>query len=137
MAAAGNPNDEHLAYDDALLDAAADRVAEMHDVPRPERLERLRRIVPQIVAARRPDGSWPPPDLLREVLRSYLDVLDRAGRPGDDNPRWVAALRECTDHPATFERMLDELRTELRAEESTVGIPSQGPPADLPYVVEP
>ena len=134
------PEPEHLEHDDALLDTTADRVAELGDAPLPALLDELRRIVPQVVATQRPDGTWPAPELLQEVLRSYLDLLDEHLRAEGvheadlpDDRLWITALRECTGHPATLERLLDE----LHSEESTAGIPRYDPPAELRLIVEP
>jgi hypothetical protein len=104
---------EHDDFDDLLLDAVGELAGGLQGVP----VEELRTIVQHTLITQRPDGTWPPAELLAEVLRSYLDVFDERlrseGLRADDLPgdhTWIAAWRECTDNPSTFERMLHELR---------------------------
>jgi hypothetical protein len=131
---------DHDDFDDLLLDAVGQLADELVDVPVEDLAERLRAIVQHTLITRRPDGTWPPAELLVEVLGSYLDVFDERlrseGLSADDLPgdhAWIAAWRECTDHPATFERML----AELRSQDATTGVPRLPPPDDLPLVIDP
>jgi len=128
--------------DDLLLEATGQFVDELLDVPLEELPERLQATVRQMLLTGRPDGTWPPAELLGEVLTAYLDAFDerlraegvrQADLVGEPAPPWLAALRECADRPATLQRMLDE----LRSEESNAGIPNYPPPPELHIVVDP
>jgi hypothetical protein len=123
----------HDDFDDRLLDAAAEQASELLDAPGDELLARLQALVPRTIATRRPDGTWPPAELLLEILRSYLDLLDERGLPGGPAPTWIDAWREAADHPDTFRRMLDELRDF----DDTSGIPSYPPPDELRLIIDP
>ena len=132
---------EHDDYDDLLLDTVGELADELRGVPVEDLPGELRALVQHTLITQRPDGSWPPAELLAEVLCSYLDVFDERlrseGERADDlpgDPTWIAAWRECTDNPATFERMLHELRADdARAQ----GAPRLPPPDDLPLLIDP
>jgi hypothetical protein len=128
--------DPHDAFDDRLLDEAARQVELLVELPRDELLERLRMLVRRTLTARRPDGTWPATDVLAEVLRSYLDVLDsrdQSDAGGPVPPRWIVAWHEAAESPALLQRLLDELRDY----DDTSGVPNYDPPAELRIIVEP
>jgi hypothetical protein len=127
-------HDDFDDFDDRLLDQAAAQVPGLFELPPDELLDRLHTLVRQALTARRPDGTWPPAELLAEVLRSYLDVLDTSGAAatGGPPPPWIAAWREAADSPALLERLL----AELRDFDDTAGIPTYDPPPEL-HIVDP
>jgi hypothetical protein len=125
----------HDDFDDRLLDRAARDIPALFDLPQDELLDRLRTLVRQALSARRPDGSWPPAELLAEILRSYLDELDDGDGDGGATgptapPPWIAAWREAAESPDLLERLL----AELRDFDDTAGIPNYDPPAELRIV---
>ena len=128
--------------DDRLLDAVADHADELADLDLPEMLARLREITQGTLTARRPDGSWPANEVLAEVLRAHLDLLDdrlaaegltERDLPGDT--RWIDAWRTAADHPATLDEVLATLRDHLGDGVHTV--PTYTPPEELRIVTEP
>ncbi|HEY8546909.1 MAG TPA: hypothetical protein VIL36_17735 [Acidimicrobiales bacterium] len=130
------------ATDDALLDAVADHAEELADLDLPAVTDRLRAITRDTLRARRPDGSWPDDDVLAEVLRAHLDLLDdrlaaegltEHDLPGDT--RWVDAWRTAARHPETLAAMLAALREDLDDED--LKMPNYPPPAELHIVTEP
>lgn len=130
----------HDDYDEGLLDAAADDAATLLDVPFGELPTQARAVLRRVITARRPDGTWPPAELLHEVLRAHLDVVDerlRAAGPDESVPpgdrMWISAWRELVRNPTTFENLL----LELRSEETSAGVPPIGPPPELRLLVEP
>jgi hypothetical protein len=110
-------------FDDHLLDQAAAHTGELLELPDDVFPARLRELVRQALGARRPDGSWPPAELLLEVLRIYLAVLDERSVTG----LWVDAWREAATSPDVLERLL----AELRDCDDTAGIPTYPPPEEL------
>ncbi|HEV7758269.1 MAG TPA: hypothetical protein VGO78_04750 [Acidimicrobiales bacterium] len=123
----------HDDFDDLLLDAVGEMASELLAVPDDELPGQLRTLVQDTLTLRRPDGTWPPAELLLEILRTYLDVLDERGLPGGPAPTWIDAWREAADHPDTFRRMLDELRDF----DDTSGIPRYPPPEELRLIIDP
>jgi len=128
--------------DDTLLDAVADHADELAGLDLPEMLARLRAITQETLAARRPDGSWPATELLAEVLRAHLDLLDERlaaeglserDLPGDT--RWIDAWRTAADHPDTLDAVLATLRDDLGDGVHTV--PTYPPPEELRIVTDP
>jgi hypothetical protein len=107
-------------FDDRLLDGVADLVEELTLLPAPALAAALRPRLADALQAQRPDGSWPAPAALLEVVRAYAEVLDAAlARDGfslDGDERSTAqlatALHELVDHPDRFEATLEQLRTE-------------------------
>jgi hypothetical protein len=132
----------HDDFDDLFLEAAGQLAGELLEAPVADLPGRLQAIVRRTLLTGRPDGTWPPTELLGEVLASYLDAFDERLRAegvreadlvGEPPPPWLAALRECADHPAVLQRMLDELRDY----DDTAGIPNYPPPPELHIVVDP
>src|SRR5688500_10843052 len=127
--------------DDTLLDAVADQAAELADLDLPDLLPRLRAVVQGTLTARRPDGTWPATEVLAEVLRAHLALLDErlaaegvapSDLPGDT--RWLDAWRTAADHPATLGAVLATLRDDLG--DGVHKVPTYPPPAEL-HVVDP
>jgi hypothetical protein len=98
------PSDD---FDDRLLDRAAAHADELLGLPDDAFPGQLRERVKQALSSRRPDGTWPPAELLIEVLRLYLAVLDE--RPLREG-RWIDAWQEAATSPEVLQRLLDELR---------------------------
>lgn len=127
--------------DDTLLDAVADQAGGLADLDLAELLPRLRSLIQETLTARRPDGTWPATEVLAEVLRAHLDLLDERlaaeGVAGDDLPgdtRWLDAWRNAAEHPATLDAMLATLRDDLG--DGVQRVPTYPPPAEL-HVVDP
>jgi hypothetical protein len=127
--------------DRRLLDAVADHADELADLPLAGALTRLRQQVQETLTTRRPDDSWPPEELLAEVLQAHLDLLDDrlaaegvtvADLPGDT--RWIDATRTAVTHPDTLAALLAELRAGL---EPRPRAPTYPPPPELQTIVEP
>lgn len=108
-------------WDDELLDGVADELAELVGVPPAALPARLRPVVQRALTTWRPDGTWPETDVVLELLRAYVDLLDEvldgaglrlADLPGDD-ARFVEAVRECATSPSAFADLLADLRAEI------------------------
>lgn len=109
------------------MESSLDRVLAMSAEPDEVLISRMQAFLRELLLARRADGSWVPPELLQEILRSsWLILEDRvhavAGEAGprSDTARMVAAWRTCADHLPTLESIL----TELRADQDTRADPS-------------
>lgn len=127
--------------DDTLLDAVADQAAGLAGLDLPELLPRLRSLLRDTLTARRPDGTWPDAEVLAEVLRAHLDLLDErlaaegvAERDLPGDTRWLDAWRTAADHPATLDAMLATLRDDLG--DGVHKVPTYPPPAEL-HVIDP
>jgi hypothetical protein len=133
MAASPDPSD-HDDFDDLLLDAAAELAAGLADVPDAELAGRARELVQLTLITRRPDGTWPPGELLDEILTMYLDAVD--GRLPRGEATWLDAWREAVENPELLARMLEELRATQDEAERDAKVPRYPPPDEL-RVVDP
>jgi hypothetical protein len=66
----------HDDFDDLFLEAAGQLAGELLEAPVADLPERLQAIVRHTLLTGRPDGTWPPTELLGEMLASYLDAFD-------------------------------------------------------------
>ena len=107
------------AQDERLLDQAVERAVELAGQADEDVVRGLPGVVRDALAARRADGSWPPAELVQEVLRSSWDVLAERVRallaeagPYSDTARLVDAWRHCADDLAILTTVLDQVRAE-------------------------
>ena len=120
-------------FDDSLLDSVADRGEALLAAPAADFLALAREFVGQLLRARRPDGTTPEPELIQEVLRSVLDIVDdrlvdqqRATSGAGAELAWITAWRECADDLELLRKML----AELQDEPNDAGVPPISPLAD-------
>lgn len=121
------------------MESSLDRVLALSTEPDEILVRRIRAFLRDLLVARRVDGSWVPPELLKEILRSSWSILeDRVGplaeaSPQSETARLVNAWRNCADHLSTLESLL----TELRADQDTQADPSNYLLDDLALLSEP
>jgi hypothetical protein len=92
-------------FEDQLLDQAGDAVADLATAAARDLPGALRPRVRRLFSTARPDGRWPEPELVQEVLRIYVDLVDEALvedglwlldlEPADQ--RWLEACRDCVE----------------------------------------
>ena len=120
-------------FDDSLLDSVADSAETLLTAPVAEFPAMARDFVSRTLRSRRPDDTAPEPELIQEVLRSVLDIVEdrlreqqRATVGARAEPAWITAWRECADDLELLRRML----AELQDEPNNAGVPSISPLAD-------
>jgi len=94
----------HDDFDDLFLEAAGQLAGELLEAAVADLPERLQAIVRHTLLTGRPDGTWPPTELLGEVLVLFLAAFDERLRAVgvreadlgvEPPPPWLGALREC------------------------------------------
>ena len=106
-------------FDDSLLDSVAERGEALLGAPAADFLALAREFVGQLLRARRPDGTAPEPELIQEMLRSVLEIVDDrlveqqwATGGASTEIAWITAWRECADDLELLRNMLAELQDE-------------------------